>query len=87
MRDKPGVAAGDVGGELRTLAKPKLKVAGHNVLVRTHGQQEIAGVDHDGAIARWAVDGLNLPASRTSRLLNLGHARSMPWKGAAFGGD
>jgi hypothetical protein len=81
MPAQPGVAAGNVGGELRTPAKPKLKVAGHNVLVRTPGQPEVTGLDDDGAIARWAIDGRDLPALVTSRLLNLGHVRSMPWIG------
>jgi hypothetical protein len=38
MRDGPGVAAGNMGRELGTRAKAKLKVAGHNMLVSAYGQ-------------------------------------------------
>jgi hypothetical protein len=38
MHEQPGVAAGNMGRELGARAKPKLKVAGHDVLVSAYGQ-------------------------------------------------
>jgi hypothetical protein len=38
MHDQPGVAAGNMGRELGTRAKAKLKVAGQNPLVSAYGQ-------------------------------------------------
>ena len=79
MQEQPGVAAGNMGRELGTRAKPKLKVAGQDLLLSAYCQLQVTGVDDDGAIVRWAIDGIDVPALVSSRLLGLRHAGSMPW--------
>jgi hypothetical protein len=79
MQEQPGVAAGNMGRELGTRAKPKLKVAGQDLLLSAYCQLQVTGVDDDGAIVRWAIDGIDVPALVSSRLLGLRHTGSMPW--------